>query len=207
MPMDKKNWEKTFDAIDDWICIIDPQSIILRSNRTVEKFFHIRVQDSIGLTCCRLIHGTDDPQDTCPLPRMIRTKKREHTEIEMPDGRWMLITVDPILDEDGNVLSVVHIARDITRRIHGQQEKEALVADLKKALGEIKTLSGLLPICAHCKKIRDDQGYWEFLESYIETRSDASFSHGLCPDCMDQLYGKEAWYRDMKAQAKKSKKY
>ena len=59
---------------------------------------------------------------------------------------------------------------------------------LLTALGNIKTLSGLLPICASCKKIRDDKGYWNQLESYIKEHSDAVFSHGICPDCAKQLY-------------------
>lgn len=59
---------------------------------------------------------------------------------------------------------------------------------LEKALAEIKTLSGLLPICSHCKKIRDDQGYWNQIEAYIGQRSSAEFTHGICPDCMERLY-------------------
>jgi len=62
------------------------------------------------------------------------------------------------------------------------------VEDLQKALGEVKQLSGLLPICASCKRIRDDKGYWNQIESYIGTHSDAEFSHGLCSDCFVELY-------------------
>jgi PleD family two-component response regulator len=60
--------------------------------------------------------------------------------------------------------------------------------ELRKALAKIKTLSGLLPICASCKKIRDDQGYWTQLESYISEHSEAEFTHGCCPECMKKLY-------------------
>jgi HAMP domain-containing protein len=67
-------------------------------------------------------------------------------------------------------------------------ERQRLINELKKALSEVKTLSGLLPICAHCKKIRDDKGYWNQIESYIHKHSDAKFSHGMCPDCFKQLY-------------------
>ena len=59
---------------------------------------------------------------------------------------------------------------------------------LQEALANVRTLSGLIPICAHCKKIRDDKGYWNQLEIYIQKNSDALFSHGLCPDCVQQLY-------------------
>jgi hypothetical protein len=61
--------------------------------------------------------------------------------------------------------------------------------ELQKALSEIKTLSGLLPICASCKKIRDDKGYWNQLELYIRDHSDAEFSHSICPPCADKLFG------------------
>ena len=69
---------------------------------------------------------------------------------------------------------------------------------LANALKEVKRLSGLLPICAHCKKIRDDKGYWKQVEMYLEEYSDATFSHGMCPDCSEALYGDEQWYQKMK---------
>lgn len=69
-----------------------------------------------------------------------------------------------------------------------KENSEALVQDLAKALDEVKTLRGFLPICASCKKIRDDQGYWQDVEEYIEARSDAAFSHSICPDCVRKLY-------------------
>lgn len=68
------------------------------------------------------------------------------------------------------------------------EEQRRLVRDLKKALDEINRLSGFLPICASCKKIRDDSGYWNEVEKYISEHSDAQFSHGLCPECAEKLY-------------------
>ncbi|SMC78149.1 Response regulator receiver domain-containing protein [Desulfocicer vacuolatum DSM 3385] len=62
------------------------------------------------------------------------------------------------------------------------------MADLKKALSKVKTLSGFLPICSHCKKIRDDKGYWNQIEAYIHNHSDAEFSHGICPECAQKYY-------------------
>ena len=69
---------------------------------------------------------------------------------------------------------------------------------VQEAFKNIKTLSGLLPICSKCKKIRDDKGYWNNLEGYIQTHSDVSFSHGMCTECSDELYGEEDWYIEMK---------
>lgn len=68
-------------------------------------------------------------------------------------------------------------------------EKEQLIARLHSALGEVKTLEGLIPICAKCHKIRDDKGFWERIEKYIQDRTEAHFSHSLCPDCAKSLYG------------------
>lgn len=81
------------------------------------------------------------------------------------------------------------IARDVTQRKRREEEREKLVKELQDALAQVKTLSGLLPICASCKKIRDDKGYWNQIENYISSHSDAQFSHGICPECAKKLYG------------------
>jgi PAS domain S-box-containing protein len=84
------------------------------------------------------------------------------------------------------VLQVV--VRDITERKQNEAERDKLIQDLLEALANVKSLSGLLPICASCKKIRDDKGYWSKVESYIQSHSDATFTHGLCPDCIKKYY-------------------
>ncbi len=81
-----------------------------------------------------------------------------------------------------------HLREEIRQRKKAQEDREKLIAELRKALEEVKTLGGLLPICASCKKIRDDKGYWNQIESYIRDRSDAEFSHSICPDCAEALY-------------------
>ncbi len=73
-------------------------------------------------------------------------------------------------------------------RKRAEKKLDALISKLQAALARVKHLSGLLPICASCKKIRDDQGYWQQVESYISKRSEAEFSHGFCPDCLRRLY-------------------
>lgn len=81
----------------------------------------------------------------------------------------------------------------------GMEKKQtALIAELKEALDKVKLLSGLLPICSFCKKIRDDEGYWKDVEKFIRAHSGATFSHGICPECMDNQYGEEEWYQHMK---------
>jgi PleD family two-component response regulator len=74
-------------------------------------------------------------------------------------------------------------------------KRKKLVKELQAALENIKILKGLLPICANCKKIKDDNGKWEKIDSYIQKHTEAKFTHGLCPDCCEALYGNEEWYR------------
>lgn len=73
-------------------------------------------------------------------------------------------------------------------------KRKQLVLELQEALDNLKILRGLLPICSHCKKIRDSQGDWEKIDSYIQKHTDATFTHGICPDCCEELYGDEDWY-------------
>jgi len=74
------------------------------------------------------------------------------------------------------------------KRKQSELERDRLIAELQDTLAQVKTLSGLLPICAACKKIRDDQGYWQQVEVYIREHSEVSFSHGMCPDCFKEWY-------------------
>ena len=94
-----------------------------------------------------------------------------------------------ILKEVAQVQAELTLAQqEIERRKRAERDKEVLIEDLQQALSEVKTLRGFLPICSGCKKIRDDKGYWQEIERYIQERSDASFSHGLCPECEERLY-------------------
>jgi ABC-type amino acid transport substrate-binding protein len=86
------------------------------------------------------------------------------------------------------VAGIVLLLREMRRRRRTEKELGRVVQQLRSSLAEIKTLRGILPICAHCKKIRDDKGYWTQVESYVSQRTEAEFTHGLCPDCVKTLY-------------------
>lgn len=96
---------------------------------------------------------------------------------------------------NGKTVKLRGAFQDITEQKRAEEEREKLVSDLQQAVQEIKTLEGIVPICSYCKNIRDDKGYWNRLESYIETHSDASFSHSICPDCEEKYFGEEEWYK------------
>lgn len=97
-------------------------------------------------------------------------------------------TVKFTRDEDGRPTGVIGISRDITARKRAEAEREQLISELHAALDQVKRLSGLLPICAACKKVRNDKGYWEQIEAFIRDRSEAEFSHSICPECERRLY-------------------
>ena len=116
--------------------------------------------------------------------------EKNHFEFEhrSADGsiRDVEVFAGPIkLKERTLLCSIVH---DVSEKRQIEKERDVLISDLQSALNEIKVLRGILPICSKCKKIRDDTGYWEQIESYIDKHSDASFSHGICPDCIKELY-------------------
>jgi hypothetical protein len=80
------------------------------------------------------------------------------------------------------------ICRDISDRKRAEKDREELIKSLEASLSEIKTLRGILPLCSFCKKIRDDKGYWEQVDIYINKHSEADISHGICPDCLKEHY-------------------
>jgi len=98
------------------------------------------------------------------------------------------LTMSAIRDVNGHIIGASSIAYDVSERKRMEEERTQLISHLSDTLSKVKTLSGLLPICASCKKIRDDQGYWQKLETFVRDHSNAEFSHSLCPDCMHKLY-------------------
>ena len=99
--------------------------------------------------------------------------------------RWILDRAKIVTrDDEGRPLRMCGTHTDITERKQSEAEKDRLIAELRASLEMVKTLKGLIPICSYCHKIRDDQGYWNQLEAYLEKHSEAEFSHGMCPTCL-----------------------
>ena len=136
--------------------------------------------------------GTPYPEEECPIYETLKDGSVKIVQDEVfwkKDGRSFPVeyTTTPIVEGD-RIEGAVVTFRDIIERKRAEEEREKLIGELKEALAKVKTLSGLIPICSSCKKIRDDKGYWGQIESYISDHSEAEFSHGICPDCMKKLY-------------------
>ena len=96
--------------------------------------------------------------------------------------------VSAVKDENGRIIGAAILAVDITGRKRAEEENRKMIRELNETLGQVRRLHGLLPICAACKKIRDDKGQWHAIESYISGHSQAEFSHSICPSCASTLY-------------------
>lgn len=122
--------------------------------------------------------------------REVAVVTRQVTYLVFAVSAMVLLLSAYVLRHGMRVAEKRRLAEEEVRR--HEEQLEALVdkrtADLQKALAEVKRLSGFLPICASCKKIRDDAGYWQQVEVYIRDHSEAQFSHGICPDCVERLY-------------------
>jgi len=118
-----------------------------------------------------------------------RTRTIEVEQLHKGGGYfWSEVTVSFIRDENGNPISIIGVTRDISKRKIAELEKADKMEQLQQALAEIKTLQGMLPICSVCKRIRDDDGYWQIIENYIQKYTMAEFSHGICPKCAHRVY-------------------
>jgi PAS domain S-box-containing protein len=108
-----QQWQATFDAISDAVSLLDPEGRILQCNKSMPQLLGKPLDEIIGRTCWEVIHGTSGPIEGCPFLRMKKTRRRETTALKSGD-QWFEVTVDPLLDESGNVLGAVHIIADIT---------------------------------------------------------------------------------------------
>ena len=109
----RNQWEETFEAVWDWVSIIDQDHKIIRSNKAYGNFINLPPDQVVGKSCYQIVHGMVCPISDCPMERAVNSKQRENMEIQLEDGRWIMVSVDPIKRENSNGL-FVHIVRDIT---------------------------------------------------------------------------------------------
>lgn len=173
------------------IAIADEEERFTFVNPAMEKIFGLSAKALIG----RSLRDFLSPEQFALLKGQTARRRKNikdsyELEITGPDGekRNLLVTAAPRIGEHGEYKGAFGIFRDITERKQVEKERERLIQELEDALTKVKTLSGLFPICSSCKKIRDDKGYWNQVETYIREHSEVEFSHGFCPDCMKKLY-------------------
>ena len=150
----------------------------------------------INSTACRLLGMRSPPvgkelREAFPALRELLGRSDETLTLSPPgrgDDVTLEVSVTKLTSKTGRRSGKILLMRDVTERRRAEKEREKLVADLSDALVNLKRLSGLLPICASCKKIRDDRGYWHQVENYMKDHAEVEFSHGICPECAARLY-------------------
>ena len=115
------------------------------------------------------------------------TLEEQYGDTEL-ERRYYEDIYSPIIDTDGEIIGLTLFLTDITERKKIEGERNRLISELQEALAKVKMLSGLLPVCSNCKKIRNEDGKWERIEVYIRNHSEADFSHSLCPECARKIY-------------------
>lgn len=175
------------ESSEDAIYGKDLDSVVASWNPAAERLFGYSAEEIIGRSTVELFPADrrDELVDILACVQRGETTTIPDTERLHKDGQLIpvSVTVSPIKDTQGQIIGAATIARDIRRQKQADQERLQLNQRLFAANNQVRTLSGMLPICASCKRIRDDQGYWEQVETYISKHSEVIFSHSLCPEC------------------------
>ena len=193
----EQRYRAIFETAGDAIFILDAEGEntgkIMAANSAASGMHGYSRKELLSMN----IQDLNTPETAKLAPSMIsRIISGETVKTELmhrrKDGTVFSLEVTAVLMEVEDHKYILGFDRDITKRKTAEQDKEVLISHLKSALEGLKRLRGLLPICAWCKKVRDDQGYWKQVEKYIEDNSEASFTHGICPECMEKVKEEES---------------
>ena len=179
------------EVAHDMIFIIDRNDIVEYVNTSGAGLFNQRPEQIMGKKRAILFPSEISSGQRLSLQNVFETGIPSYAESNAEySGQliWLGTWLVPLRDDAGQVIAVMGVSRDITNQKWLEEDKQKLLNKLQEALTQVKTLSGLLPICSVCKRIRDDNGYWQQVEGYIQTHSDATFTHGVCPECFPKLY-------------------
>jgi len=182
------------DAINSAVggmIITDLEGFIRFANPSFCKMFEYLSTEVLGKNAAELFSAKEVRKfsDVITIIDISRNDTEEFM-VESKDGQNFAVEVSAsnVTSASGQVVGRMASFVNITQRKAIEAEREKLIKKLQNALDRIKVLRGIIPICASCKKIRDDKGYWNQIEQYIEAHSEADFSHGICPDCAKKLY-------------------
>lgn len=181
----EERYRSLFEDSRDAIYTTSKDGILLDANEATLEMFGYSRDEMIGMNIQTLYCNQDERMQFQKEIEEKGSVRSYEVLLKNKDGQIMncLYTSSTRKSSEGIVIGYHSIVRDITSRKRAEEERQRLIHELQDALEKIKTLRGFIPICASCKKIRDDKGYWNHLEEYIEMHSDAVFSHGLCPEC------------------------
>lgn len=189
--MDKEatDLEARFFALSiDMLCIAHFNGHFTRLSQAWEKTLGFTRAELRATPMFEFVHP-DDRERTVAQNRRVKAGEQAigfENRYICKDGsyRWLLWNASADLDHE----LIYSVARDITGRKQAEEQRERLVRELQAALADVNKLQEILPICMYCKKIRDDQNYWQAVESYISNNTKTQFSHGICPTCLPHAH-------------------
>lgn len=165
-------------------------SLIVSWNPAAERLFGYSAEEIIGRSIAVLLppNRSGEMRETFDRVRRGEIVTERETERLHKHGSLVpvSVTISPIRTSAGEIIGASCIARDITAQKQAESERQQLIQNLMATTKQVRTLSGLLPICATCKRIRDDKGYWQQVEAYIAKHSEVTFSHSICPVCAEE---------------------
>jgi PAS domain S-box-containing protein len=186
-----------------FIAVLDIEGRVLRLNRAIELMTGITILDAVGSVFWEIFILGEERQAFMDLFGDLQSDRfpfEAQGRLGAARGKecHVLWSCTPICNDADSVDFVIVTGIDVTALKRVQRENENLILELQAALAKVKTLKGLLPMCANCQKIRDDHGQWHHVEEYIRDHSDADFTHGICPECANLLYPQftKDWYPD-----------
>jgi PAS domain S-box-containing protein len=164
--------------------VVFSHDLQLRYTWINSPFLALACEDCIGRRDAEVFPGEDGTRLTAIKEEVLRTGIESHAEVTLTlkgVRHHFDLLVEPLRGPNGKLLGLLCSAIDIT-------SLKETIAKLQQALDEVQQLQGLLPICASCKRIKDEHEKWQVLELYIQAHSEAKFSHGICPECLRKLY-------------------
>jgi PAS domain S-box-containing protein len=185
----EEQFRGAFDYAAIGMALVAPEGRFLKVNRCLCDIVGYSDQELLARTFQDITHPDDLDADLSYVRQMLAGELR-HYHMEKryfhKDGHVVivLLSVSLVHDSRGDPLYFISQIQDITARKRAEEERETLICQLQEALATVKTLRELLPICAWCNNVRNDQGYWKKLESYFADHLDVSFTHSICPDCL-----------------------
>ncbi len=169
-------------------------------NDSYVQTFGFSREELLGRTTTEMgiLKGGNAREKILKLLKERKTVKNLELEFYTKSGRKIDILLSGDKVEIGSQTCLLSVLTDITERKQAEEERERLIQELQETLARVNTLSGLLPICAWCKKLRDDKGYWNSVEEYISAHTGAEFTHGMCPECQEKYFPEESAERNGK---------
>ena len=180
--------ERFFDLSIDMLCCLDFNGYFKKLSPSWERTLGFTREELMARPFIEFVHP-DDRERTLNQNAAVRKGGQAlgfENRYRCKDGsyRWLRWNATP-----DNSWSVIYsVARDITESKRAEEERERLVSELQTALAEVRNLQAILPICSYCRKVRDDENYWDTVENYISAHTSTLFSHSICPSCMEKHF-------------------